>query len=151
MKTQPINQNNPQANVELRLRTLRTLWIALLFSIGAYCIVTFFVKLPADPAPNPTLSLVLLMGAILTTLISFPIKNRLFSRAVDQQQVPLVQQANIVGWAVNEVGALLGMLDFFATGNRYYYIPFIIAACGLLLHFPKREPILNASFNTPRL
>lgn len=146
MSTPQKNQSDPNTNVEQRIRTMRTLWIALLLSIGIYYFVTPFLKRTGDIAPNPTLSVVLLAGAMLMTLISFPIKNKLLSRAVEQQQAQQVQQAYIVGWAINEVGALLGMLDFLATGNGRYYIPFIIAACGLLLHFPKREPVMNASF-----
>ena len=151
MNSPPANQNDPNANVELRIRTMRTLWTALLLSIGGYYILTKFAKLSEVVTPNPRLSLALIVGAVLTTLVSFPIKNRLLSRAVDQQQVQQVQQAYIVGWAINEVGALLGMLDFFVTGNPRYYIPFIIAACGLLLHFPKREPVMDAAFKTSRL
>ena len=146
MSTQPINQNDPHANIELRIRTIRTLWIALLLSIGGYFVLTIFVKPSEDIAPNPMLSLILLLAGISTTLTSFLIKNKLLSRAVDQRQVPLVQQAYVVGWAVNEVAALLGVLDFFVTGHRHYYILFIVSACGLLLQFPRRESIMNASF-----
>ena len=112
MSTQPMNQNDPQA-IELRIRTLRTLWTALLLSIGGYFVLTLFAKPSEDITPNPRLSLILLLVGVSTTLISFLIKNKLLSRAVDQQQVGLVQQAYIVGWAINEVAALLGVLDFF--------------------------------------
>ena len=149
MSTRPMNQNDQQANIELRIRTLRTLWIALLLSIVVYCVMTIFVKPSGEPTPNPMLSLVLLLAGISTTLVSFLIKSRLLTRAVDQQQLPLVQQAYIVGWAINEVAAVLGMLDLFVTGNRHYYFLFIVAACGLLLHFPRREPVVNAAFKNP--
>ena len=144
-----MNQSDPNANIELRIRTIRTLWIALLLSIGGYFVVTIFVKPSADIAPNPTLSLILLIAGISTTLISFLIKNKLLTRAVDQQQVPLVQQAYVTAWAVNEVAALLGVLDFFLTGHRHYYILFIISACGLLLQSPRRESVMNAAFKGP--
>ena len=147
MNSQPMNQNDPQA-IELRIRSMRTLWVALLASIGGYFVLTIFVKLKEDVTPNPTLSLVLLFVGISLTLISFLIKSKLLSRAVDQQQVPMVQQAYIVGWAVNEGAALLGVLDFFMTGNRYYFVLFLISACGLLLHFPKRESVENAAFKS---
>ena len=149
MNTRPMNQNDPQANVELRIRTLRTLWFALLLSIVVYYVVTIFMKPSGEPTPNPTLSLALLLAGVATTLVSFLIKNRLLSRAVEQQQLPWVQQAYIAGWAINEVAAVLGMLDFFVTGHRHYYLLFIVAACGLLLHFPRREPVVNAAFKTP--
>ena len=139
---------NPQVDIEQRLRTMRTLWIAMLLSIGMYYVFTFFVERSRDVTPNRTLSLVLVGVALLTTLISFPIKNKLLTRAVDQQQVQLVQQGYIVAWAITEVAALLGMLDFFLTGNRYYYVLFLIAACGLLLHSPRREHVMNATFKS---
>ncbi|HKZ78578.1 MAG TPA: hypothetical protein VJ124_09760 [Pyrinomonadaceae bacterium] len=130
---------------------MRTLWIAMFLSIGFYYAFTFFAGRSEDVNSNSTLSLTLVGGALLTTLISFPIKNRLLTRAVEQQQVQLVQQGYVVAWALTEVAALLGLLDFFLTGNRYYYILFIIAACGQLLHFPRREPVINAWFRSPML
>lgn len=149
MSTQPMNPNDQQANIELRIRTLRTLWMALLLSIVVYYVLTIFVKPSGEAVPNPTLSLALLLAGIATTLVSFLVKNRLLSRAVEQQQVPWVQQAYVAGWAINEVAALLGMLDFFVTGHRHYYFLFIIAFCGLLLHFPRREAVVNAAFKNP--
>jgi hypothetical protein len=53
-----------------------------------------------------------------------------------------------VAWAITEVGALLGLLDFFKSADRYYYVLFLIAACGQLLHFPRREHVINASPTT---
>lgn len=141
-----MNPNDQQPNIELRIRTLRTLWMALLLSIVVYYVFTIFVKPAGEPTPNPTLSLALLLAGISTTLVSFLIKSRLLSRAVEQQQVPWVQQAYIAGWAINEVAALLGVFDFFVTGHRHYYFLFIVAACGLLLHFPRREAVINAAF-----
>lgn len=141
MNTQP---HNPQENIELRLRTLQTLWIGLMLSIVAYFGLTLFVGRPEGLEPNSTLSIVLLAIAALTTLLSFPIKSKLFNQAIDQQQVQMVQQAYIVAGAMCEVGALLGVLDFFLTSNRFYYVLFIIGVLGQLLNFPRREHVLNA-------
>src|SRR5215216_4906251 len=144
------NPESPnQTDIELKIRTIHTLWIALLLSIGMYYVFTLFVGRPENVEPNDTLFLVLVFIALSTTLISFPIKNRLLNRAVEQQQVQLVQQGYIVAWALSEVAALLGVLDFFMTGDRYYYILFIIGACGQLLHFPRREHVVNASAKSP--
>jgi hypothetical protein len=147
MNAQP-TPNNPQENFELRLRTMRTLWIAMILSIGAYFAFSFFVGRPAN-GPNPTLSLVLLAGAVASMLISFPLKSKLLNRAIEEQRVELVQQAYIVAWAMSEVGALLGLLDFFTTGDRYYYILLLVSAVGQLLHAPRREHIVNASGKPP--
>lgn len=147
MNSSSANQHDPHADIELRIRTIRTLWIALFGSIAGYFVLTIFVKPSEETTPNPTLSLVLLFVGISTTLISFLIKNKLLSRAVDQQQVALVQQAYVVGWAMSEVAALLGVVDYFVSGNRHYYLLLIISALGLLLQFPRRASVENAAFN----
>lgn len=143
MNMQPTNS---QTNVELRLRTMRTLWIAMLLTIGGYYVLTIFMNRSENVTPNPVLSLVLLCVGLVITLISFPIKNRLVSKAVEKQQVGLVQQGYIVGWALTEVAGLLGLFDFFVTGHRHYYVLLIIAALGTLLQYPRREAVENAAF-----
>lgn len=138
-----------QENVEVRMRTMRTLWIAMIMSIGFYYAFTFFVPRREDVEPNSMLFYVLIGIALATALISFPIKNKLINKAIEQQHVPLVQQSYIVAWALSEIPALLGLLYFFMTGNRYFYVLFLIAVLAQLLHFPRREHVINASFKRP--
>jgi hypothetical protein len=138
-----------QENIEPRIRTMRTIWIAMLMSTGFYYAFTFFVKRPETVDLNSTLFLVLAAIALSTAFISFPIKNKLISQATEQQHVPLVQQAYILAMALSEVPALLGLVDFFLTGNRYFYVLFLIAVFAQLLHFPRREHVINASFKKP--
>jgi high-affinity Fe2+/Pb2+ permease len=146
MKPQPASQN-----IELRLRTMRTLWIGMFISIVLYYGLTFFVKPSENTTPNDKLFLILVVVALSMTLISFLVKNRLLSRAIEQHSVQLVQQAYIVALALTEVAALLGLLYFFMTGDRYYPVLFLIAACGQLLHFPRREHVMNAWPKSPIL
>jgi multisubunit Na+/H+ antiporter MnhG subunit len=138
-----------QQDIEPRMRTMRTIWSAMLMSIGFYYAFTFFAKRPENVEPNSTLFLVLVGIAVSTVLLSFPVKNKLISQAIEQQHVPLVQQAYIVAWALSEVPALLGLLDFYLTGDRYFYVLFLIAVFAQLLHFPRREHVINASFKKP--
>lgn len=144
--TTPPN-NSPEA-VELQLRTTRVLWLGSLFSYVAFYIVTIFNPRPEDLEPNNTLFLVFVAIALTTTLASFVVKQRFFKQAEEKQQVELVRQGFIIATAITEVGALLGVLDYFRSGNRYYYLLFIIAACGQLLHYPRRDPFLHATFKT---
>ena len=120
------------------------LWLALFASVGLYFALTFFVGPSKDVEPNPTLSLILIVAGLATTLISIVIKSKLVARAIEQQQIQLVQQAYIVTWAVTEVAGLLGFLDFMATGHRHYYILFIISAFGFLVNAPRRNHLINA-------
>ncbi len=143
----PANPNDPQT-IEDRIRTIRILWFAMLLSFVFYYFFTFIKGRSENLTANPSLSLVLLGAGISTTLISFLIKAKLLTKAVEQRNLAMVQQAYVVTFAVTEFAALLGLLDFFATTDRYYYLLFIIAACGMLLHFPRREPVENAAFKS---
>lgn len=146
MNPQSANQNNPQTNVEARVLTLRIIWMALLISVVIYYAITFFVARPADVTPNPTFSIALICVAMLAILISFLVKNRLLDKAVEQHNMVGVQQAYIVAWAITEVAALLGLLDFFTTADRYHHALFLVGAVGMLFHFPRRESVVNAAF-----
>jgi len=144
----PANQNNPQTEIELRIRTLRTLWFALLGSIGIYYGFTLVVERREGLEPNPSLSLSLMCVAMLMVLVAFVIKTKLLSKALEQQSTGMVQQAYVVTWAITEIAALLGLIDFFVTNDRYYFVLLIIAALGVLLHFPRREHVVNAAFKS---
>lgn len=141
--------NDPQATIELRLRTMRMLWFGMFGSIVLYYVLTIFVGRSERAEPNNTLSLILLVVGLSTVAISFVIKNMLLKRAVEQQQLQQVQVAYIAALAFAEVPALLGMLDFFVTGHPHYYVLFIIGVLGQILHFPRREHLANASFKKP--
>jgi len=146
---EPTDPNTAPEDIELRIRTMRTLWFAMFMSIVMYYALTFVVERSRTTEPNSTLSLVLLAVAVSITLIAFVIKSKLLKLAVERRQVRMVQTAYIVTWAITEVAALLGLLDFFATGNRYFYVLFLIAAGGMFLHFPRRDHALTAGFKTP--
>ena len=148
MQTSP---NDLQVRIEQRLRTMRTLWGALLMSIVVYYLFTRFTEQPTEVNPNSSLSLILVAIALLTIPISFVIKKKLLTQAVAQQRVEIVQQGYIISWAITEVAALLGILDFFLTGNPYYFVLMIIAACGTLLNFPRRQHVIDALFKTRTL
>lgn len=138
-----------QHNVELKLRTLRTLWLALFASVGFYFALTFFIGRSEDLETNPTLSLILIVIGLSTTVFSFVIKSKLIARAIELQRIQMVQQAYMVTWAMTEVAGLLGFFDFIATGHRHYYILFIIAAIGFLVNAPRRDHLINAWPRTP--
>lgn len=144
----PANQNDPQTNIELRIRTMRTLWFALLGNIGICYGFTLFVERKEGLEPNPSLSVTLMCVAMLMVLVAFVVKSKLLSKALEQQNTGMVQQAYVVTWALTEVAALLGLLDFFLTNDRYYFVLLLIGALGVLLHFPRREHVVNAAFKT---
>ncbi len=125
---------------------MRILWIGFFASVGMYYVMTFVVARPREVKPNNTLFIALIVIGVLTVPVSLFIKNWFLRLAVERQQMQLVQQGFVVALAVNEVAALLGLLDYFIDGNRLYYLLFLISTCGLLLLFPRREDLLNASY-----
>jgi magnesium-transporting ATPase (P-type) len=144
----PANQDDPQTNIELRIRTMRTLWFGLLVTIGIYYGFTLVAERREGLEPNPSLSLSLMCVAILMVLVAFVIKTKWLSRALEQKSTGMVQQAYVVTWAITEIAAVLGLIDFFLTNDRYYFVLLIIAALGVLLHFPRREHVVNAAFKS---
>ena len=141
-------QGPSSLNLDQRMRTVQTIWIALIASVSLYYLFTLIVQRPRNLQPNETLSLALLGAAVTSILLSFLLKSRLVKRAVEMRQVNAVQQGYITTWAIAEVPALLGMLDFFATGDPHYYVLMIMAAVTQLLHFPRREHFADASFKS---
>ena len=141
--------HNPQENVDLTLRKLRVLWLGTLSSlvVGFY-IFTTVMERPADLEPNDTLFLILVAVALTAAVASFVVKRKLFAKAEELQQVQLVQQGFVVAVSMSEVGALLGVYDYFQTGDRYYFVLFMITVFAKLLHFPRREPVLHATYKT---
>lgn len=140
-----------QHQIEQRLRTIRVLWLGLFLSVGAYYAFTRLTPQPREVETNSTLSLVFIAVALLTIPISFVIKSKFLTQSVELQRTELVQQGYIISLAIIEVGALLGMLDHYSNGNPYYFVPMIIAACGQLLHFPRRQHVIDANFKTSTL
>lgn len=142
----PTNPNDLRNTIEVRLRTVRTLWFSLFISVGLYFLITIFVKRAESQDPNNLLFIVLVGVALAVTLISFVLKEQFVRRAIEQQQPDVLQQGFIVAWALNEAPALFGLVIYFASGNHYYFVLFIISTCGHLLNFPRRAQVESVYF-----
>ena len=146
---QPSAQNDVQAKTDLKMRTLRTLWVALCLSIVNLYVMTQLALTRNPEAPmNNALSLTLVAVGLLATLVAVLVRQRFLTKSAEEQRLDMVQQGYVIAGAITEVAALLGLVDFFLTSNRYYYVLFIIAACGQLLNFPRRQHVLDACFKS---
>jgi hypothetical protein len=134
-----------QTNEELQYRTLLILWVALLMSVVMYFVVTFFIVRPATET-NLLLTITLSGLSVLLVFVSFAVKSRFLSRSVDSQDIKLVRIGSVIAWAICEAAALLGLVDFMLTPDRYYFVPMALAFLGILLHFPRRNQLVKASF-----
>ena len=138
---------NPKdtTRLETQHRTLLILWVAFLSSIVMYFFLTFIMP-REETDTNRILTIVFSAIAVFLTGVSFVVKKKFFSRAIDEQQPRLINTGFILAAAFCEAGALFGLVDFLVAHDRYYFLPIGVAFLGLLLHFPKRNDLEAASF-----
>jgi len=138
---QPNDPNEP--GLDVRYRTILILWAAICMSVLMFLVLVQFT--PAPATDNVKLSLILNSAGIVPLGMSFLLKQIVHDRAVSQQNLQLVQTGYVLAFALCEVAALLGLLDHFVNGSRYYYLGFVLAGLGLLAHFPRMKPLLDAA------
>ena len=131
-----------------RYQTLLVLWFALFMSVVMYFIFSLVVPLTNEPSnpPNPALVIALMVLGFLLVLLSFVVKSKLLERSVEKQDPAFVQKALVVACALCEASALLGLMERFLIGYRYYYFLFLFSAAGIALHFPRRNQLQNAGY-----
>jgi divalent metal cation (Fe/Co/Zn/Cd) transporter len=131
-----------------RYQTLLVLWFALFMSVVMYFVFSLVVPLTNGPGnpPNPALVITLMVLGFLLVLLSFVMKSKLLERSVEKQNPAFVQKALVVACALCEASALLGLMERFLIGYRYYYFLFLFSAAGIALHFPRRNQLQNAGY-----
>jgi predicted MFS family arabinose efflux permease len=138
-----------QADLDKRYQTLVVLWFALLMSVAMYFIFSLIgpaINEQAGSKPNSILVITLMAVGFLLVIISFGVKSKLLRLSVEKQDTTLVQKSLVIACALCEVSALLGLMERFLIGYRYYYFLFLFAGVGIALHFPRRTQLQNASF-----
>jgi len=144
---QPMEPHDLQAKLDARLRVMLILWFALLSSVVIYFLVSLVIQRPnGDGGENRILTFVLTAVGTFALIVSMALKQRFLAQSVDQQRLELVQTGYIGALALCEFAALLGLVDRMVTGNRYYYVLFVIALIGMALHWPRRDHLLAASY-----
>ncbi|MGH9904054.1 MAG: hypothetical protein ACRD8U_00560 [Pyrinomonadaceae bacterium] len=136
------------ANLEERYRTLVILWFALFVSIVMFLFLAVFVA-PETERPNSLMTLTFMAVGMAMVVVSYIVKQKFLAQSVEKQEVVLVQTGTIISAALNEVAAMLGLMDRFITGTRNFYALFIFAVIGALLNFPRRDHLLAAGYKKP--
>jgi uncharacterized membrane protein len=150
-----MNQNPQQTNVEAVYRTLVVIWLGLLVSQAMLLVVIYFAKpeafrfdfskpLLGENAPFIVVSALLL--AVSNLVFSFVVSRKFLNQAVAAQNVAFVQKALIVGCAVCEAISLFGVVLVFAFSYQYFFLWFALGILGTILHFPKRDNLIAASY-----
>ena len=144
---QPKERDDLHAKLDARFRVILILWFALLSSVVVYFLVSLVIQRPnVDDGENRTLTFGITVVGTVAVIVSTALRRRFLAKSVDQQRLELVQTGYIVALALCEFAALLGLVDRMVTGNRYYYVLFVIALIGMALHWPRRDHLLAASY-----
>ncbi|MDQ3474364.1 MAG: hypothetical protein M3447_11570 [Acidobacteriota bacterium] len=136
-------------DIDTRYRSMVILWIAQVMSVVMFFVVTQFVEVPEDRPENNILSFVFAGVGTFCAIISFAVRAKLLRKSVEQQDLALVQTANITGRALCEVPAILGVIERFLLPGREYLLLLLIGAVAMLLHYPRRSDLLAASYKDP--
>ncbi|MDX6305324.1 MAG: hypothetical protein QOI77_2293 [Blastocatellia bacterium] len=137
------NPQEVEAKVDARYRVFLILWVAILISIGILFALALFI--PSSGKGDQTFSIILLGLGFATVSTSFVFKQQLLKKAIEKQQLQALMSAYIVSFALCESAALFALMDHFTTGSGYYRFGFILAAIGMVLHFPRKDHLRAVS------
>lgn len=142
------------SNVEQSYKTIVIIWLALLFSQIMLLVVIFLAKPEifkfdfSKPllGENAVIIIAFAFLAMTNFALSFVMKKRSFEQSVEKQQIALVQTGLILAYAFCEAISLLGMVLAFAFSYQYFFVWFALGILGFLLHFPRRDDVIAASY-----
>ncbi|MGI8670502.1 MAG: hypothetical protein ACR2J3_11770 [Aridibacter sp.] len=151
-----MNQTERNLSAEQFYRTSTIIWAALLMSQFMFLLVIYFAKPEvfrfdfSKPilGENAMLVIIFLAIALMNIALSFVLRNIYVNKAINEQNVELVQTAVIIGCALAEMASLFGLVLAFLNAYTYFFIFFIIGIAGVLLHFPLRKNFIDASYKT---
>jgi len=145
---------NQNLSVEQQYRVMTVIWFALLVSQLMLLVVLFFAKpevfnfdLSKSPlGDNPAMVIALAVLGVSTFLMSFALSRRFINQAAGEQKTALVQSAVMIGCALCEATSLFGLVLAFALSYQYFFLWFALGILGTILHFPKRDNLIAASY-----
>lgn len=142
------------SNVEGQYRILSIIWFALFASQTMFVVIIFLAKPEAfqfdfskSPLGENTLMTIMFAVLAISNLgLSLVFKRKYISQAITEHNPALVQTAMILGCALCESISLFGMVLAFAFSYQYFFLWFALGIAATILHFPKRENLIAASF-----
>lgn len=149
-----MQQTNQKPNVEQHYRTILIIWFALLNSQLLLLILLYFTKSEVFKfdfsksllGENAGMVIVFAVLAISTFLLSFILRKRFISQAINEQKTELVQTALIIACALCESISLFGFVLAMALNYQYFFVWFALGILGIVLHFPRRDDLIAASY-----
>ena len=138
----------PDAGPNLRLRTMRILWVIFLITIGLFVLVATVSRPVGGPEVEGAPPLLYALGALALSSVaaSFVLKSGFYKRAAERQEPAQLQTGLILALVLCETAALMGFAGLFLTRCDYAYALLALGALGEALHFPRRGEVLSAYY-----
>lgn len=146
-----MNQGTTQQLAGARFRGLMIIWGAQVFSLVPLFVVTQLVGKSAPAAPNQMLLVALAAVALASLALSFVLKSKFVGRAVVERRPDLVTTGYVLAFMLCDASTLCGLLLYLTTGARESRYFLVVAAVGLLLNFPRRRHVEDASGNQAQM
>ncbi len=131
-----MNPTPRQATAGARQRGLLIIWLAQFISLGILFALTKLIDVPVS-AGNDNLRWLMGICGGATFALSFMLKHILVGRAFEQGRPDYITTAYVLAFALCEAAAVCAVVNYFVSGLTMYLL-FILAAVGLLFHFPRR-------------
>lgn len=149
-------QNENQTSEQI-YKQMALIWASLFMSQFVLLAIVYFSKpdLFKSDFSKPLLGdnvLITSIFAIISVYIllsSFVLSKRSISKAIEKQDVGLLQTAMIFALALTESVSMFGIILAFVFNYQYFFIWFAVGILGMIFHFPKRENIHLATFKKP--
>lgn len=147
---------NEKINVQTAYQTLTIIWAALLMSQFLFLVIIYVVKPEvfkfdfSKPllGAEPVFVIALAGISVMNFAMSFVLRRKFLNQSVAEQKIHLVQTAMITGCALCESISLFGLLLVFLQSYQYFFLFFALAILGFILHFPRRENLIAASYKS---
>lgn len=138
------------ANAEHQLRIMKIIWVVFLVSQASFLAAIIIVKKDVlnvqttnslfGEAPIATIFLAFL--AVINLAISFFIKSLGIKKATAERNPKLLQSTMILSLAFCESVSIMGLILALAFNYKYFFLWFVAAIVGIVVHFPRRRIFL---------
>jgi hypothetical protein len=136
-------------------KTMILIWFFLLTSQVLFLGLLWMIKPQVFGLSDPIITnknfIPVIAAALLSVVclvISFVRSKQRIAQAIAEQKIYLVQSAVIDGCFFSDLITLLGMLLAFTLDYQWFFLWFLLGAGATILHYPTRQNIDAASYQT---
>ena len=129
------------ANIDAVYRTMVKVWIVMLVATILFFSMTVIIGQYASRTTgldSPFFVYLTVGLGLFYFSLSFTYSRRYRKKAIEQRSLRLALVALLLTLGMCEVTSLFGVVLFFATRSRYYFLLFVLGVLGLVLHVPKK-------------